>query len=210
MTIKIEIVDLKINNIASVVKALKSCTESKLEVIDKPSDYDKSILILPGLGNFKSGMAALAQHGLDDYISEKVNRGSVIVGICLGMQLLGEESEESPGVIGLSLIQGKSIKLVRSLDERVPNIGWAGVNQKRDFEKFSSLSHEKDFYFVHSYHFVPRNLDSVIGETKYGSTSFVSVVRRENILGIQFHPEKSAQIGISLISEIIKWSINEV
>jgi len=209
MTMNIEIIDLKINNIASVVKALKLCTELEIEVIDKPSNHNKSILILPGLGKFESGMDALVQDGLNNYISEKVNRGSVIVGICLGMQLLGEASEESPGVVGLSLIPGESIRFIKTLDERVPNIGWARVNQTRDYEKFSSLSSEKDFYFVHSYHFIPKNSDLIVGETKYGNSSFVSVVRKNNVIGIQFHPEKSAQIGINLIGEIVKWAIDE-
>jgi glutamine amidotransferase len=206
---KIEIIDLKINNIASVVKALKLCTELKIEVVEKPSNDDRSILILPGLGKFESGMVALTQNSLNKYISEKVNCGSVIVGICLGMQLLGEKSEESPGVVGLSLIPGESRKFTKTIGERVPNIGWARVNQKIDNEKFPSLSQGKDFYFVHSYHFVPKNLDFIVGETGYGNSNFVSVIRKENIIGIQFHPEKSAQIGISLIDEIIKWSTSE-
>jgi glutamine amidotransferase len=206
----IEIIDLKINNINSVLKAVKHISNQEVDLIETPNhNMRKSLIILPGLGKFKAGMDALTKNQLNVYINEKIQNGSFIVGICLGMQLLGDASEESPGTIGLSLINGVCKKLKATEGEHVPNIGWAQVNPKNNFDPFQALSRERDFYFVHSYHFVPESKEQIIGETNFGTSNFVSAINTKRVVGFQFHPEKSASIGYKLIEEIVVWASNE-
>jgi len=206
----IEIINLGINNLNSVVRAIRKISEIDLEIVSKPKDTNtKSIIILPGLGNFGTGMGILKVTKLDNYLKEKVKSGSKLIGICLGMQLLASSSEESPNVSGLELIPGKVKKLPKFKDERVPNIGWAETQQIKEFEDFPSLNGQKDFYFVHSYYFETLRQQDILASTKFGNIEFASAIKLENVMGFQFHPEKSAEIGISLLSDSIKWAVNE-
>ena len=206
------IIDLGINNLTSVQRAflvpLKS--SDSLTIIEADSKLDRpDLIILPGLGKFGTGMAALRERKLVEKIKSWNYQGTKVVGICLGMQLLGTYSEESTGVEGLDLIDSRIERLPDHQNERIPHTGWAETNSALEFQSFSSLQSQGDFYFVHSYHLIPANNEDVLARTPFGNSSFVSGVLSKNILGVQFHPEKSGGKGKTLISEIVQWARNE-
>ncbi|AFK23223.1 imidazole glycerol phosphate synthase subunit HisH [Pyrococcus sp. ST04] len=181
----IAIVDLGIGNLANVRKALKG------EITDDPYRIEKAEkIVLPGVGNFGAVMDKLEP--LKDIILEGIREGKPFLGICLGLQLLFEESEESPGRKGLGVFRGK---VVRLRGVRTPHIGWNQVWIKRSCPLFEGVKNGAYFYFVHSYHAIPEE-DIVVGVTDYGNIEFVSAVCRDNIYAVQFHPEKSSRNGL--------------
>jgi len=185
---KIAIIDYGIGNLFSI-----RCTLQKVgldaAIVSKPRDlkgYDG--IVLPGVGNFRSGARNLRSLRMD--IARLVDGGVPILGICLGMQLLFEESEESPGE-GLSLIKGKVLRLPENV--KAPHMGWNTLRILDDNELLNGISGEDYFYFVHSYYASPSE-KVIVAETEYG-ISFASVVAKKNIFGTQFHPEKSGKPG---------------
>ena len=203
------IIDLGINNLTSVQRAFTAPlkTNDTLTIIEADLNLDRpDLLIVPGLGSFGAGMAALKERKLVDKIKVWSDEGTRVVGICLGMQLLASHSEESKGVEGLNLIDSRVERLPEDQNERVPHTGWAETMCTSASSEFSALQSPGDFYFVHSYHLIPANDHDVLARTPFGNTSFVSSVRSRNILGVQFHPEKSGGKGKTLISEIIRWA----
>ena len=206
------ILDLGINNLTSVQKGFSAALElnDKIVIIDQGKEEERpNLLILPGLGKFAAGMMALHERNLIEKIRKWSTQGTKVVGICLGMQLLGVHSEESPGVEGLQLIDSSVRKLPMEVSERIPHIGWAEVTDLNHNEHFPSLKSHGDFYFVHSFHMLPTNETEILTTTPFGKGFFVSSVLTDNILGVQFHPEKSGAKGKSLISEIVNWARNE-
>lgn len=206
------IIDLGINNLTSVQRAFSvplKPTDSLKVIQDDSKTEQPDLIILPGLGSFGAGMAALRERKLIEKIKKWNHEGTKVVGICLGMQLLGSFSEESKGVVGLDLIGSKIERLPGNQSERIPHTGWAETDRVLNSQPFPALQSEGDFYFVHSYHLIPVNNEEVLARTPFGSTSFASVVLSKNILGVQFHPEKSGGKGKSLISEIVQWARSE-
>ena len=206
------IIDLGINNLTSVQRAftLSLRPTDSLVVIEDNSKMDQpELIILPGLGKFDAGMSALRERKLVETIKSWNNKGTKVVGICLGMQLLGTHSEESIGVEGLDLIGSRIERLPGDQGERIPHTGWAETNIAHDLQPFSTLATQGDFYFVHSYHLIPEYENDVLTRTPFGNNNFVSSVLSKNILGFQFHPEKSGNKGKKLVPEIIDWARNE-
>ena len=203
------IIDLGINNLTSVQRAftLSLETTDSIVVIESDSDMKRpDLIVLPGLGKFAAGMSEIRDRHLLDPIKRWTTEGSKLTGICLGMQLLGTSSEESIGVEGLNLIPSRIARLPKNQGERIPHTGWAETNTVCDSQPFSALATNGDFYFVHSFHLIPNNEKDVLSRTPFGNKSFVSSVLSRNILGLQFHPEKSGTKGKKLISEIIEWA----
>ena len=206
------IIDLGINNLTSVERAFSAGlkpTDSLIVIEAKPEMNRPDLIILPGLGKFDAGMSALRERNLVDAIKSWSEEGSKVVGICLGMQLLGTKSEESKGVQGLGLIRSRIERLSGDQGERIPHTGWAETNIANFAQPFSILATQGDFYFVHSYHLIPENEEDVLTRTPFGRSNFVSSVLSKNILGFQFHPEKSGKKGKRLVSEIVGWARNE-
>ncbi len=206
------IFDLGINNLTSVQRAFSNPlkpTDSIAIVGDSEREERPDLLILPGLGTFSAGMLALQKSRLIEKIVNWTNDGSKLVGICLGMQLLGTNSQESPGVEGLNLIESRIERLPEDQGDRIPHIGWAEVMINSELGFFPSLASPGDFYFVHSYHLLPDDEKNILSKTHFGEETFASSVISKNILGVQFHPEKSGTKGKTLISEIIQWGRNE-
>ena len=206
------IIDLGINNLTSVQRAFLVSLQpiDSLVVIEDDTRIDPpDLIILPGLGKFGTGMSALREKKLVEIIKSWNNAGTKIVGICLGMQLLGTFSEESLGVEGLDLISSRIERLPGDQGERIPHTGWAETNRAYDSQPFSAFATPGDYYFVHSYHLIPDDEEKVLTRTPFGKYNFVSSVLSENILGVQFHPEKSGNKGKKLVSEIIEWARNE-
>ena len=206
------IIDLGINNLTSVQRAFSvplKPTDS-LAVIEDDSHVEQpDLIILPGLGSFGAGMTALRERKLIEKIKGWNLEGTKVVGICLGMQLLGSNSEESKGVEGLNLIASRIERLPGNQGERIPHTGWAETNLALNSQLFPALQSPGDFYFVHSYHLIPTNNMDVLATSPFGNTSFVSSVFSTNILGVQFHPEKSGGKGKNFIAEIIQWARDE-
>ena len=198
----IGIIDYGAGNLHSVLKAIKQLGyETKL--ITQSSDHTDEItkLILPGVGNAKVAMDVLDSTGLSDYLKERVSEGTPLLGICLGMQLLLETSEEG-NVPCLGLLKG-SVPVFTDESEKIPHMGW---NQVKDVQKhflFKNIPDETDFYFVHSYFAKPENQDEILGVTNYG-INFASVIGNSQVMGAQFHPEKSGKYGIQLLDNYCK------
>jgi len=201
------IVDYGLGNLWSVKNAFEFMG-AEVTVSSDPAVVSKSpCLILPGVGNFGSGMQNLHARGLVDALNEAVlDKGVPLLGICLGMQLLADESEEAPGIKGLGWIPGKVLRF-RDKTVRLPHMGFnaaAASGGRKDF--FPQVDGDApDFYFVHSYSFHPDDERHVLARTTYGS-EFVSAVAKDRIVGVQFHPEKSQSRGLRLIADFLKFS----
>ncbi|WP_404435836.1 imidazole glycerol phosphate synthase subunit HisH [Microbacterium aerolatum] len=162
---------------------------------ERLTDFDR--LLLPGVGAFDRAAGRLADRGLADAIKEFAKTGRPILGICLGMQLLLDSSAEGE-MAGLGLIPGRSERFVPREGLRVPHMGWNSVTPTVESRIFAEVATEPRFYFVHSYHAVPDNAQDVLATTPHGD-DFVSMIRRDNIIGAQFHPEKSHLFGMQLL-----------
>jgi len=201
----IAIVDYNMGNLASVKNAFAKLGKDTVVVSDpkKFKDYDK--LILPGVGAYGDAMEHLAQRGMIEAIKEYANSGKYILGICLGMQLLFESSEEFGIHKGLGLIKGSVTPFDRakfSEPLKVPHIGWNRMFTKQH-PLFNGLDENHYLYFVHTYHVNVENEDDIIGSTNYGY-KFTSAVAHGNIFGIQPHPEKSHDNGLKILENFIK------
>lgn len=191
----IVIIDYGVGNLASVKNALdKLGTES--EISNDPLVIKKAkALILPGVGSAEQGMKNLKKLGLDKIIVEEIKKGKMFLGICLGMQLLFERSEEgNVNCLGIFKGQVKKFKKMR----KIPQIGWNQVDIKNKSGLFKGIENNSYFYFVNSYYCQPADKSIAIGITEYGE-KFASIVSEENILAMQFHPEKSGDLGLQLL-----------
>ena len=190
----IKIIDSKLSNVSSVKNMINWVGHEATIVsnLNKVEDGDR--IILPGIGNFGKAMNYLKQHGLVDKINEIAKKKkNPILGICLGMQLLMNESEESPGIKGLGLIDGSVKKF------NFKNVGWNTLELLNENPIFNNFNKSQSrYYFVHSYFVNCKNSENVLSKTNYGLT-FDSAIFKENIYGFQFHPEKSLKHGANLI-----------
>lgn len=196
----IVIIDYQAGNLRSVANKLsrigaKVAISDKAEVIAKA---DK--IILPGVGFFKTGMANLKKAGLIPILNQKVLKEKTpLLGVCLGLQLLGQKSEEG-NARGLGWIKAETKKFVFSEKEKlkIPHMGWNSLKIKRKSRLLEGISPKDSFYFVHSYHLCPQDPKIILATTNYGY-DFTSVINQENIFGTQFHPEKSHQAGFQIL-----------
>jgi len=190
----IGVIDLGIGNTGSVLNSLCSLGFKAMK-IEGSGDFDKvEKIIFPGVGSFGAAIDRLKEKGLSEKLISEINSGKEFLGICLGMQLLFDESEESPGSKGFSVIPGK-VEKFRS--NRVPQIGWNYVNSKEE------ILPNGYYYFANSFYCLPAKRDCVIGRTEYG-IEFASAVKRKNIFAVQFHPEKSGKLGLEFLKRWCK------
>jgi imidazole glycerol-phosphate synthase subunit HisH len=175
-------------------------------VTEKPDDVSKALgVVLPGVGAFANVMKSLRQRGLDRAVTEAASKNIPILGICLGMQLLVESSEEYGNHAGLGLIPGRAIRLHPNLDEeRVPNIGWRDVNPKKPTVLFPKQIEPHSFYFAHSY-YLDLQLEYIAASINFGGSEVPVALEKDNIWGVQFHPEKSQDAGLDLLD---RWTAN--
>lgn len=202
---RVVIIDYNIGNIASIINMTRKIGYiAKLS--NNPAEISKAdALLLPGVGAFDSGMKNLKSSGLITVIEDKVlNQRTPILGICLGMQLLTKKSEE--GVeSGLGWINCETVKIKASTKDRIkiPHMGWNSVHPKNKKSIFKDFELDPRFYFVHSFCVDCRNSNNILGTTHYGNT-FASSIYRDNIYGVQFHPEKSHRFGMQLLKNFLE------
>jgi glutamine amidotransferase len=197
----IAIVDYGMGNRRSVEKALEHVDASPVITADHDLIGRADHVVLPGVGAFPQAMRNIRRAGLDQVLIDRFLDGGPILGLCLGMQLLFDASEEHEGDEGLGLVPGK----VRRLDARggrVPHIGWNLVTFQREAKLVDGLGDAAAFYHVHSFVCEPDDDDDVVGRGEYGER-FVSIVERGNVMGCQFHPEKSSRDGLALLRNFI-------
>ncbi|WP_410498789.1 imidazole glycerol phosphate synthase subunit HisH [Chitinibacter sp. S2-10] len=198
------IIDYGMGNLASVAHAIERLGE-RVVISGSPSDLKKcKHIILPGVGAFPDAMQALREQGWEAELRQAVlEQKQPFLGICLGMQLLADQGEEHETTAGLGFISG-AVKPLPANMERLPHIGWNEVHQTSSSQLFENIEPSRDFYFVHSFHFLPTNPNVIAGTTEYCG-GFVSVIEHENIFAVQFHPEKSSKNGMKLLSNFIKF-----
>jgi len=193
----IAIIDYGVGNLRSVEKAFAATGHDALVTGDVSILRKAERLVLPGVGAFAACMNELKQRGLNELVSERVKAGTPLLGVCVGMQMLFEESDEFGTTSGLGFLKGKVQRF--NDDLVVPQVGWNRIKQQNGNRLFSGIPDESFFYFIHSYFCAPENDEIVVGETEYG-INYASVVAKENICGVQFHPEKSQTVGLRLLA----------
>lgn len=199
----IAVIDYETGNLGSVSKALESLG-AKVKVTQKSSDLKKADkIVLPGVGAFKDAMSALGNLGLIEPLKDAIAAKKPYLGICLGLELLFDESEEGGSSGGMGILKGDVIKFRDPL-LKVPHIGWNQLNKKRaDCPLFKGINDDAFFYFVHSYYVRPRDKEIIAAVTDYGC-DFTSMVWKDNIYAVQYHPEKSQQAGLKFLENFIK------
>lgn len=203
---RIGIVNYGMGNLASVYRALEAIGYEPF-IADFPADlHNASRFILPGVGAFAEGMDRLAAGGWIEEITRLVGAGRPLLGICLGMQFLADRGGEGGEREGLKLVPGE-IRHLKDLGcaERIPHVGWNNIARTRDDPLLEGIDSGTDFYFVHSYAFVPTGPDSLLASVDYGG-DVAAVVRRGNVWGTQFHPEKSSKAGLRLLRNFVERS----
>ncbi len=196
----IAVVDYDAGNIRSVTKALEFLG-AEVRVTGVPSDLEAADrIVLPGVGAFGRAVRSLEAKGLMRPLRHAIRDGKPFLGLCLGMQLLFEQSEENPEAGGLGVISGKVVRFPGGM--KVPHLGWNRVFQKGNPELWNEIPDGSFFYFAHSYFGVPVEAEWIAGETEYGVTC-ASAIRRDNVIGVQFHPEKSQKWGLKLLANFI-------
>jgi len=198
----IGLLDLGINNLYSIQRTFR-LTNCKFEVVSTGdlSEYEK--IVIPGVGSYASAMKYLEKNGWRTQLEEYANKGNYILGICLGMQLFFESgSEGRESIEGLSFIEGSVIKLNPSKESKIPHIGWNALQQVNDSKILNDEIMSNYYYFQHSYAVNPFDLNVIKAQTFHG-VSFPSVVEKDNVIGVQFHPEKSFNSGVELINNFI-------
>lgn len=198
----IAIIDYDAGNIKSVEKALQYLGEEAMITRDREEILNSDKVILPGVGAFGDAMEKLHQYGLVDTIQEVVDRRIPFLGICLGLQLMFESSDEAPGVEGLGLLPGKILRIPKKGDMKIPHMGWNDIKIKEGAKLFAGLEDHPYVYFVHSYYLQADDPSIVAATTEYGVTIHASV-EKDNIFACQFHPEKSSTVGLQILKNFI-------
>lgn len=194
----IAIIDYDAGNLKSVEKALISLGEEPLITRDKETILNADKVILPGVGSFGDAMGKLHQYDLVDVIKEVAAKGTPFLGICLGLQLLFESSDETPGVKGLGILPGKILRIPDCEGLKIPHMGWNSLEIKEGARLFKGIEEGAYVYFVHSYYLKADDENIVSAKTEY-STVIHASVESGNVFACQFHPEKSSDVGLTIL-----------
>ncbi len=198
------VIDYGMGNLRSVSKALEHLG-GKVAIGSSAEEIrGAEKIILPGVGAFGDAMAELEKRGLVKPLGEAVGKGKPFLGICLGLQLLFEYSEESPGVKGLGVYPGK-VQRFRSQGVKVPHMGWNNIRFEIKHPLLEGIPDESFYYFVHTYYAVPADTKRVVGSCLYGEERFAAMVGGKNVFATQFHPEKSQDAGLAILKNFVSW-----
>lgn len=205
----IGVIDYDAGNVKSVMKAIERLGGEPVLTAD-PAVLDKcTSLVLPGVGSFGKAIENLKASGMDQYIKKAVSDGRLLLGICLGMQMLFDKSFEDGEWEGLGFIPGEVVRFGKDSDpswdddNKIPHMGWNKLVKNREDSIGTDIDEGEYSYFVHSYYAVPENWDDVVYYADY-SVKVPGVVRKENVIGMQFHPEKSSETGMKLLTNFLK------
>ena len=199
----IAIIDYDAGNIKSVEKALISLGQEVCVTRDADEILQADKVILPGVGAFGDAMEKLHRYGLVDVIRKVVEKKTPFLGICLGLQLLFERSDEASGVEGLGILKGEVLKIPAVEGLKIPHMGWNSLQLKHNGKLFQNLGEETYVYFVHSYYLKAEDPSIVKATTEYG-VSIDASVEQENVFACQFHPEKSSDAGLQILKNFIE------
>lgn len=198
---QVAIIDYGVGNLRSVEKAFAANGCAAVVSADENVLRQAERLVLPGVGAFGACMEALAARGFDRLVRERVAAGTPLLGVCVGMQMLFEESEEFGASRGLGFLRGRVRRFPEDLV--VPQVGWNQVRQQNSNRLFAGIKDSAFFYFVHSYYCEPVEREVIAGKTDYG-VAYASVIARENLYGVQFHPEKSQADGLRILANFAR------
>lgn len=199
----VAIIDYDAGNIRSVEKALQFLGHEAVVTRDRSAILSADKVILPGVGSFGDAMEKLRQYKLDSVIHEVVEHGIPFLGICLGLQLLFESSEEAPGEEGLGILKGKILRIPDFPGLKIPHMGWNSLTFPNDGKLFKGIAKEAYVYFVHSYYLKAADESIVAAATEYG-TSIHASVEQGNVFACQFHPEKSSEVGLKILKNFVE------
>lgn len=197
----IAIIDYGMGNLKSIKNALKLLNIESVSTSDKEVIRKAKAIILPGVGAFKQAMDNLKEKRLDTLIKEVAKEEKLILGICLGMQLLFEKGFEGEEEEGLGLLKGDIKKLHPKERVKIPHMGWNKLIADNEDKNFSSSSSDKFVYYVHSFMATDYEDKDLVAYSNYGGLKIPGIVRKDNIIGMQFHPEKSGEAGLNLLKE---------
>ncbi len=204
----IGIIDYGMGNLGSVVNALKYLNQNARIIVRPENSADCHALIVPGVGSFGDCSNHLSENGFSDLIKEWISAGKPLMGICLGLQILFESSEEAKNIPGLNIFAGSVKKFKQSSKLKVPQIGWNKLHiQKTECPMFKDIENQSYFYLVHSFYVDPIDKGVVAGKTDYG-LEYCSCLWRDNVFATQFHPEKSQKVGLKMLQNFCDWSIS--
>ncbi len=198
----IALIDYDAGNTRSVEKALNFLGEESLLTRDREALLRADKVILPGVGNFGEAMETLNRYGLISVIHEIVEKKTPFLGICLGLQLLFEESQEAPGIPGLGILKGKILKIPAGEGLKIPHMGWNSLELKNQGRLFAGIPEGAYVYFVHSYYLRAQEREIVKASARYGVEIDASV-EKDNVFACQFHPEKSSGIGLAILKNFV-------
>jgi imidazole glycerol-phosphate synthase subunit HisH len=207
---KIAIIDYNLGNLFSVKNAINSLGVEAIITNDYNEIMNSEAAILPGVGAFNKAMENIITLGLDKIIFDYIKTGKPFIGICLGFQLLFTRSFEFEETKGLDIIDGEVQKIPSQYDEKkiiVPNVGWLPIYNDKDSwsnPEFNEINQFEYMYFVHSFYVKPSSDEYIIAKSRYENFEFCSAVKKNNVFGVQFHPEKSGKSGIKIYKNIIK------
>lgn len=203
MNKEIILIDAGTGNLRSVQKALEAVGANVLRTDDPKKVVSGGRVVLPGVGAFGDFMSGLRARGLEEAVNDTVQRGIPLLGICVGMQALFEVGEEMGEHKGMGLLQGKVVKFADSLSVKIPHTGWNQLEARNDARLFDQVDAGAYVYFNHSYYCQPQNSSDILATTDYG-INYACAVQRENIFGVQFHPEKSQAIGLKILKNFLE------
>ena len=198
----IAIIDYDAGNIRSVEKAMAKLGQEVWITRDRERIMNADKVILPGVGSFGDAMAHLREYNLVEVIKDVVAEKKPFLGICLGLQLMFEKSDETPGVQGLALLPGEIVRIPDDGKLKVPHIGWNSLHFPKESRLFQGMEEDSYVYFVHSYYLKAGNIDDVAATTEYG-TLIHAAVEHGSIFACQFHPEKSSEVGLHILKNFI-------
>ena len=199
----IAIIDYDAGNIKSVEKALQKLNAEVVITKDAEKILRADKVILPGVGAFGDAMDNLKKYGLDKVIHQVVEKGTPFLGICLGLQLLFERSDETPGAIGLGILEGEVLRIPDIDNLKIPHMGWNSLHLQNQGRLFQGISEQSYVYFVHSYYLKAKDADIVKATTDYGVNIHASV-EKGNVFACQFHPEKSSEVGLQILKNFVE------
>lgn len=199
----IAIIDYDAGNIKSVEKAVDLLGQESVVTADSEEIFRADKVILPGVGAFGDAMGNLRRTGLDDVIRQVVRKGTPFLGICLGLQLLFERSDEAPGMEGLGILKGEILRIPDKEGLKIPHMGWNSLHLEHGGRLFRGVEEGAYVYFVHSYYLKAAEEEIVKASTEY-SVHIHASVEKDNVFACQFHPEKSSDVGLSILKNFVE------